>query len=136
MMENGMKLRDLDYYKIGQRIRKYRKSHGMTQDELAGMAGISTAHLSHIENGSTRISLATLMSITDALGITPNDVLFDRPDPAKSRTAGEIQHIIDSGTESQNEFLRDMLGSMRSALDKYVPSPVLDEREGSEDDDH
>lgn len=127
MMESSMKLRDLDYYKIGQRIRKYRKSQGMTQDDLAERSGLSAAHLSHIENGSTRISLAALMNITEALGITPDDVLIDDVDPAESRMAGEIQQIIQSGTESENEFMRDMLGSMRAVLDKYMPSSLIAE---------
>ena len=40
----------MDYYKIGQRIRKFRKAQGISQEQLAEKVGISTTHMSHIEN--------------------------------------------------------------------------------------
>ncbi len=42
----------MDYYEIGQRIRKIRKAHGMSQEVLAEKADISTVHMSHIETGN------------------------------------------------------------------------------------
>ncbi|MGM9791503.1 MAG: helix-turn-helix domain-containing protein, partial [Candidatus Cryptobacteroides sp.] len=47
----------MDYYKIGQKIRKIRKAHGLSQEELAEKVGISTTHMSHIETGNTKLSL-------------------------------------------------------------------------------
>ena len=38
---------DVDYYEIGQRIRKIRKSRGLSQEQLAELVGISTTHMSH-----------------------------------------------------------------------------------------
>ena len=47
----------MDYYKIGQKIRKYRKAHGLSQEQLAEQIGISVTHMSHIETGNTKLSL-------------------------------------------------------------------------------
>ena len=47
----------MDYYKIGQRIRKYRKARQLSQEQLAEQIGISTTHMSHIETGNTKLSL-------------------------------------------------------------------------------
>ena len=47
----------LDYYKIGQRIRKFRKAYNLSQEQLAEKVGISTTHMSHIETGNTKLSL-------------------------------------------------------------------------------
>ena len=44
----------MDYYAIGQRIRKFRKACGLSQEELAEKVGISTTHMSHIETGNTK----------------------------------------------------------------------------------
>ena len=41
------------YYEIGQRIRKMRKAHEFSQEELAEKIGISTTHMSHIETGNS-----------------------------------------------------------------------------------
>ena len=45
----------MDYYKIGQKIRKYRKAHGFSQEQLAEQIGISVTHMSHIETGNTKL---------------------------------------------------------------------------------
>lgn len=39
----------MDYYKIGQRIRKFRKAYHLSQEQLAEKVGISTTHMSHVE---------------------------------------------------------------------------------------
>ena len=47
----------MDYYAIGQRIRYYRKTQGLSQEQLAEKVDISTTHMSHIETGNTKLSL-------------------------------------------------------------------------------
>ena len=42
----------MDYQKIGENIRKYRKMNGLSQEQLAEKINISVTHMSHIENGS------------------------------------------------------------------------------------
>ncbi|MBQ2464755.1 MAG: helix-turn-helix transcriptional regulator, partial [Treponema sp.] len=46
----------MDYIKIGQRIRDFRKEKKMSQEQLAEQIGISPTHMSHIETGSTKLS--------------------------------------------------------------------------------
>ena len=67
----------MDYYMIGQRIRKIRKAQGLSQDELASKIGISTTHMSHIETGNTKLSLAVLVDIATVLEVRTDDLLFD-----------------------------------------------------------
>ncbi|MFR8230101.1 MAG: helix-turn-helix domain-containing protein [Anaeromassilibacillus sp.] len=38
---------------MGQRIRKYRKAQGLSQEQLAEQIGISATHMGHIETGNT-----------------------------------------------------------------------------------
>ena len=38
-----------DYYAIGQRVRKFRKSQNLSQEQLAELVNISTTHMRHIE---------------------------------------------------------------------------------------
>ncbi len=66
----------MDYYEIGQRIRKYRKALGMSQEQLAERADISVTHMSHIETGNTKLSLQVLVDIADALGESTDIILF------------------------------------------------------------
>ena len=67
----------LDYIKLGKKVRIKRKSKGLTQEQLAEQSGISLSFLGHIERGSRKASLETLVSIANALGVSPDYLLQD-----------------------------------------------------------
>ncbi len=56
---------------IVENIRELREQKGMTQEELAELAGISQSHLSKIEAGSRNIGMKTYTRILEALGAVP-----------------------------------------------------------------
>lgn len=62
---------------IGLNIAYYRKLKGLTQLQLAEIAGISRTHMSNIEapNTPTSISLETLLDIASALNISADKLL-------------------------------------------------------------
>src|SRR5229473_8621970 len=65
---------------IGGRVRQGRGSRGWTLDQLAERSGVSRRMLVNIEQGSTNPSIATLLRISDALGVgLPILVDVDRP---------------------------------------------------------
>jgi transcriptional regulator with XRE-family HTH domain len=68
---------DVDYTMIGRRIKDARKDKKVTQEQLAERSGLSTNHISHIEIGSSPLSLKALLSICDALSITADSILYD-----------------------------------------------------------
>lgn len=74
----------MDYYEIGQRIRKMRKAHEFSQEELAEKIGISTTHMSHIETGNTKLSLPVLVAISLALEVQTDDLLFEAANPREA----------------------------------------------------
>ena len=63
--------------RIGLRILTLRKMQKMTQEELAGRAGIDRGHLSRIEAGKYAVTLETVEAIAKALGMTV-DIIDDR----------------------------------------------------------
>lgn len=54
---------------IGQRIVKIRKQKGLTQEDLAGEAGLDRSYLSEIESGYKNVSVRTLNKIAKALSV-------------------------------------------------------------------
>lgn len=54
---------EIDYAEIGRNIREHRRRCGMKQKELAELINVSDQHISHIENGYTKLSLVTLVAI-------------------------------------------------------------------------
>ena len=60
-------MRELDYGKMGMRIRQVRKAKGWSQSALAEKCGISMSFLGHIERGSRIMSMETFSNICLAL---------------------------------------------------------------------
>ena len=52
---------EIDYVKIGQRIRAARLEKGYSQADLGALVGCSNNHMSHVEVGQTKVSLAMLL---------------------------------------------------------------------------
>ncbi|SHL61836.1 transcriptional regulator, XRE family with cupin sensor [Chitinophaga jiangningensis] len=61
----------LEYYKIGGVIRKFRKEKDLKLLDLAAITGIKSAMLSKIENGRMIPTIPTLFTIMNKLGIRP-----------------------------------------------------------------
>ena len=68
------------YDKLGERIRQQRILAKMTQEKLAEKAGISISFLGHIERGNRKASLETIVSICNALKVSPGLLLQDSLD--------------------------------------------------------
>ena len=74
---------------IGGRVRQGRNSRGWTLDQLADRSGVSRRMLVSIEHGAANPSIATLLRISDALGIgLPALVDMDRPPRLRVHRAG------------------------------------------------
>ena len=71
-------MRELDYGKLGMRIRQVRKTKGWSQNMLAEKCGISMSFLGHIERGSRIMSLETFVSICQALETDADALLWGR----------------------------------------------------------
>lgn len=70
-----MGVKEVDYKKIGKRIRAERKKLSLTQEQLAEKADMNASHLSHIETGQTKLSLPTIVMIANALNISVDELL-------------------------------------------------------------
>lgn len=54
---------------IGILIRDTRKAQGISQEQLAGVAGTGVRFISDLENGKERIQLAKVLKVLEALGL-------------------------------------------------------------------
>lgn len=78
-----MDVNELDYKMIGQRIRAERKKKNWQQAELAYRAGMTAAHLSHIETAQTKLALPTIVKIANALSVSVDALLCDSLEQVK-----------------------------------------------------
>lgn len=85
--ENRMSimLPEIDFERIGQRVKQARIDKGYTQAELGEVIGCSNNHMSHIETGQTKVSLSLLLKLAYALDMDLNFFLMDTPYVEKDR---------------------------------------------------
>ena len=63
---------------VGTNLKFYRSMRHMTQEELAEKVGVSVSFCANIERGKKGVSMFALRDFADALGITVNQLLYDR----------------------------------------------------------
>ena len=66
---------NVNFKLIGKRIQEVRKQQEMTQAELAALTDMSDSYISYIETAKKQASLKSLVRISNALGITVDELL-------------------------------------------------------------
>ena len=106
----------MDYVDMGKRVRKQRQLIGRTQQELAERIGVSTSFVGHVERGTRKASLETLVALSNALGVGVDYLL-----------AGSLQSSPDeenpSGAMDPNRRLviREILTTLQEHLSDWGP---------------
>ena len=70
------------------RLRELRTNAGLTQKQLAEQAGLGLRMITYVESGEQTPSWATVVALSQALAVTPNDFLQEpspRPEPSPGR---------------------------------------------------
>ena len=62
---------------LGHRIRTARREKGITQERLAEKANLSTTYIGRLERGEKTPSIDTLVTLAEALEVSPLDILID-----------------------------------------------------------
>lgn len=110
----------MNYYEIGQRIRKIRKAHGLSQEELAAKVDISITHMSHIETGNTKLSLPVLVDIALALSVSTDTLLFGESRESVTTISEEVQELLERCSIQQAKIVLDIAKATKLTLDKNI----------------
>jgi len=109
----------LDYTLIGQRIRRYRRAHRLSQEQLAERIGISVAHMSHIETGNTKLSLSVLVKIALALDVQTDDLLTEARS-GRSQTLDQLSALLEGCTEAEMRVIYDLAKTAKVSIEKHI----------------
>jgi transcriptional regulator with XRE-family HTH domain len=60
---------------FGKNFKRIRIKKGMSQGAIARSLGVGRSFITNIENGKTNLTLATIIRLAKALGITPDKLL-------------------------------------------------------------
>lgn len=104
---------ELDYARIGQRVRECREKKRMTQEMLSERSGISVNHLSHIERANTKVGLPTLVKVANALGATIDDFLCDSMPQIKTPFVNAITELAEDCNTDEIRMYTAVLQTMK-----------------------
>jgi transcriptional regulator with XRE-family HTH domain len=118
---------------IGMRLRREREARRLGLAEVALRSGLTKSFLSRVERDQTSPSLASLMSICDAIGVTISDLLA-RPQTrvirATERTtiaglpgASVIDTLITPRTQRHMTVMETVVGPGGSAGEEFYTLP-------------
>lgn len=110
----------MDYYEIGQRIRRIRKARGLSQEQLAEKVEISTTHMSHIETGNTKLSLPVFIAVAEALEVQTDSLLYDQPRDSVSNAFHDIAVVLESCDANQARAIAEIVKATKRSFDTYL----------------
>ena len=96
-------MKEINFEKIGKKIRELRLSKGLTQEYVANMANVNISHISNIENNRVKISLVTLINVCNALQTTVDYILMDEYTASDDALDNEILHELQNCSPETKE---------------------------------
>jgi len=103
-------------------VHEWRKYRGLTQDQLAEMAGLTSGAISQLENGIFAYKQPTLEALAEALECRPGDILSVNPlaDPPRPMLAQLMAAVADM----PDTFLSNLIGLIPVEPKGVEPPPV------------
>jgi transcriptional regulator with XRE-family HTH domain len=121
----------LDANELGEILRNRRRGLKMSLADVAGLAGVSTSFVSQVERGVANPTLATLKSLTEALGSSVGALLEEEEtggeltkptDDIAILRAGQRRRIVYPGSLIANELLSPSLQRKMEIIWVEAPS--------------
>lgn len=111
----------MDYISVGKRIKNARKRNGYTQAELAEHLGCSIQHISHVENGSTKMSIDFVLSLANLLKISLDELFIDNlPFLQKNLEENNLAELIRKCNDTEKDRLVKILTPILTDIDYYI----------------
>lgn len=105
-----------DYVAIGERIRAIRQSKGMSQADLGDAAHLATSNISDIENGKTKMWLATFIKIVEALQVSADSILRLNVPEVNDLYQSEYAQLLADCTPSEIEAIMKISREVKISL--------------------
>ena len=103
----------MDYVALGKRIRTERTVHKWTQARLAQEVNLSVSFLGHVERGTRKASMETVVAIANAMQVPLESLLSDSLLPLPQTTP------YDPLNSRQRKALRQIVRHLRDDLDMW-----------------
>ena len=108
----------MNYMRLGERIREERLKLNLTQAQLAEDLDISDTYVGQIERGERSLTLATLVRLTNRIGVSIDYLLKDSVDMTDANIINQFRQVIDSQSDKRKQMAIDVLKTIFAHLDE------------------
>ncbi|MBR3144978.1 MAG: helix-turn-helix transcriptional regulator [Clostridia bacterium] len=108
----------IDYVLIGNRIKEIRIDKGWTQAVLAEKSGVEPSNISHIERAATKLSLPTLVSIANALGVTLDEIVYGSLIKNTHISNKIVDELLNDCTPNEVQAIIEVIKTTKNVLKK------------------
>ena len=109
----------MDLQQIGNRVRVLRREQGLTQEDLAERANISVSFVSHIERGTKRAGLKSLVHIAAALQVTLDQLLGGYKETEWDMLAADVYDLLQDCSQKERQIIVETSRTLKRALREY-----------------
>ena len=107
---------DINYIAIGKRIRQLRIGRGWSQAMLAEKSGVEPSNISHIERAATKLSLPTLVNISNALEVTLDEIVYESLIKNDHITCDIINQLLADCTSNEISAIIEIVKTTKNIL--------------------
>ena len=104
----------VNYVDLGKRVRARRTELNWTQERLAQEIGVSTSFIGHIERGSRKASIDTLVQLANAMEISTDKLL-----EGSLTMSDMLVKPVKKLTESQKQVMRQVLSTLEENISRW-----------------
>ena len=105
---------NMDYKRLGKRIREERVRLNLTQAQLAVAIDISDTYMGAIERGERSLTLDTLVRLVNGLGVTVDYMLSDSVSDNDSNIMEQFKQIMDGQPLERKQMAVNVLRTIFS----------------------
>ena len=106
----------VNYTHIGLRIREIRTLKHISQAELAEEIDMSVSYISHVETALKKASLETLVRISNAFGITIDQLLNGNQNGDTVEYAAELSELMSDCSSYEKRFIYETVMFVKHCL--------------------
>lgn len=111
---------ELDYKKLGKRIKEQRLKKHLTQEKLGEMVNVATSNISHIERATTKVSLPSLVKIANALDTTLDQLICDSMNSiVEIYTEQDIANLLQGCSLTEKQIIKDLVIAAKKTLKEH-----------------
>lgn len=94
---------------LGKRIGEIRRSNSITQEAMAEKLDVTPKHISHVECGTSSLSLKNLMEFCKICNCSLDYIVFGSKNSVLERLPEEVVTILHTGSKSEIDRLNRYL---------------------------